>query len=750
MIAFEGLLKLVIWERVWELCLDSTIKATLLLIVATIVGFALRKSSAAARHRLWALRGLTCAVAMARHGNLEGRMRSLFDKDIVRSHKPLSRIVAIAMPVASALAVSAVSAMQPAAEPPENDEASVVLTSDEEPGAREPGPAKPSEQSLLGAIAEEISDAVGEFVGEFADGNGQYRVAGPFERTVKIIDESGKPVEGAKIVPWGFGTANGIGWGWIEIWPKEFLTNSEGIATIFVPEELTAFLPAASGNFTSISFRVEHSDFATEIRSGFDGDREQPVKLSTGVNVVVKAIDSRTSQQITSDLYARSSGYPNPKWKLEDGLLRSTPFNPTTADTGRYFRVVYAPNDAQGTNMMFSDVTDASLLEIKDHIANPKIELHPGVELSGSLSANVERPLKPGGRIIAAILSGSDDQSCAWQDVAPIAEDGTFKFVALPRESHVELIAVCDGWVSLCTPEIAVAYDQTHGTKFSQLIGGGLVASSPFRLESDAAHVIVNMVETGICKFKVVDEHGDPIDLATIMLMPNQTTRAGSTFLGAGGRSIDTLQKLDSEPPGLNVGMAKSYIRVTNPQGIAVISNLPATSQTVMVDFPGYSVVPDPRYATMGGFPMEVADIKAGELNQKILKMRKVDDESGLLNWNLLSADSTHKVMLRIVDADGVPLPNAKITLVSHNISTVGKKQPWPADWPHDVSPLQMGAVMIRFPHSAIVTAVNRAQASIWIDIEADGCVPLKNHEVSLSQRLPIRLQAVDAKQQSE
>ncbi|HQZ66088.1 MAG TPA: hypothetical protein PLY87_13460 [Planctomycetaceae bacterium] len=745
MIAFEGLLKLVIWDRVWALLLDATIKATLLLTVATIASFALRKCSAAARHRLWALRGLTCAVAMARHGNLEGRMRSLFDKDIVRSHKPLSRIAAVAMPVASALAVSAVSAMQPAAEPPENDEASVVLTSDEEPGAREPGPAKPSEQSLLGAIAEEISDAVGEFVGEFADGNGQYRVAGPFERTVKIIDESGKPVEGAKIVPWGFGTANGIGWGWIEIWPKEFLTNSEGIATIFVPDELTAFLPAASGNFTSISFRVEHSGFATEIRSGFDGDREQPVKLSTGVNVVVKAIDSRTSQQITSDLYARSSGYPNPKWKLEDGLLRSTPFNPTTEDTGQYFRVVYAPNDAQGTNMMFSDVTDASLLEVKDHIANPEIELHPGVELSGSLSANVERPLKPGGHIIAAILSGSS-QSCAWQDVAPIAEDGTFEFTALPRESHVELIAVCDGWVSQCTPEIAAAYDQTHGTRISQLIGGGMVASTPFRLESDAAHMIVNMVETGICKFKVVDEHGDPIDLATIMLVPNQVTRAGSTFLGAGGRSIDALRNPNPVPFRGDVEFARSYARVTNAQGIAVISNLPATSQTVMVDFPGYSVVPDPRYATMGGFPMEVADIKAGELNQKILKMRKVDDESGLLNWNLLPADSTHKVMLRIVDADGVPLPKAKITLVSQNVTTLGEKQPWPADWPTDVSLQGMAMVMIRIPRPASVTAEGLAKASIWIDIEVDGCVPLKNHEVSLNQRLPIRLQALDEK----
>ncbi len=695
-------------------------------------------------------RGLTCAVAMARHGNLEGRMRSLFDKDIVRSHKPLSRIVAIAMLAGSALAVSAVSAMQLAAEPPEIVEAPVVFTPDEEPEDQEPEQLKPSRWPLLDSIADGIDSVVGEVfgdaLGEAFDENHQYRVAGPLERNVKVIDEAGNPVEGAKIIPWGFGTSNGTGWGWIEIWPKEFVTNAEGIATVFVAEELTAFLPAASGNFTHISFRVEHPDFAPEVQGALRGDGKQPVTLSKGVTVVVKAVDSASNRQVTSDLYAVSSGYPSPKWKLETGLLRSMPFNATAPDTGRYFRVIYAQNDAQGTNMTFSDVIDASLLEIKDHIANPEIELHPGVELSGALSANVERPVKAGGRIIAMILSGSDHTGCVWQDVAPIAEDGTFRFAALPRNSHVELIAVCDGWVSRCTAETAVDYDQKHGTEFAQLNSGGMVASTPFRLESDAANVIVNMVETGICKFKVVDEHGDPIDLATIMLMPNHVTRRGSTFLGTAGRSIDALQKPDSEPNGLDVGMAKFYIRVTNPQGIAVISNLPATSQTVMVDFPGYSVVPDPRYATMGGFSMEVADIKEGELNQKILKMRKIDEESGLVNWNLLPADTTHKVMLRIVDADGVPLPKAKITLVSQNITTLDEKQPWPADWPHDVSPLPVGAVMIRLPRSAIVTAVNRAQARIWIDIEADGCVPLKNHEVSLSQRLPIRLQALDEK----
>jgi len=679
--------------------------------------------------------GLTCAVAMARHGNLEGRMRSLFDKDIVRSHKPLGRIAAVAMLVASALAVSAVSAMQLAAEPPEDGKVPVIVPAGAEHGVQKP---RPPERSLLGAIAKGI--------GELFVANGQHRATGPLERVVKVVDESGNPVEHAKIILMGFGTTNGTGWGWIDAWPNEFVTNAKGIATVLVPKKLTAMIPAESGNFTYISFRVEHPDFALQVQNPFRGDDGQPVTLSKGLTVAVKAIDSATNEQIASDLYAVSSGYPNPKWTLETGLLRSTPFNPKAADTGKYFRVVYAPNEGLAAQIMFSDVIDASLLKAEDHIANEDVVLHPGVELSGSLSENVERPVKPGGRLIATILSGSDHQSSIWQDVVPITEDGTFKFAGLPRESHVELIAVCDGWVSRSKLETTGDYDRKHGTTFAQMNNGGMVASTPFRLESDAANVIVNMVETGICKFKVVDEHGDPIDLATIMVMPNHVTRAGSTFLGAGGRSIDALLNADSAPRGVEFDMAKSYIRVTSLPGIAVISNLPATSLKVMVDFPGYAVVPDPRYARMGGFPLEVADIKERELNQKILKMRKVDDESGLLNWSLLIADSTHKVMLRIVDADGIPLPKAKITLVDQSITAFGEKQPWPADWPTDVSVNWMAVAAIHIPRLASVSAEDLAKASIWIDIEADGCVPLKNHEVSLSQRLPIRLQAVDQK----
>lgn len=362
---------------------------------------------------------------------------------------------------------------------------------------------------------------------------------------------------------------------------------------------------------------------------------------------------------------------------------------------------------------------------------------------------NVERPVKPGGLLIATILSGSDHQNSIWQDVAPIAEDGTFKFAALPRDSHVELIAVCDGWVSRCIPETAADYDQKHGTAFAQMNVVRLVTSTPFRLESDAANVIVNMEETGICKFKVVDEHDDPVDLATVVLMPNQTTRAGSTFLGVGGRSIDTLRKPDSvstKADANSYDFATMYTRVTNPQGIAVISNLPAGSQMIMVDHPDHVVVPDPDYPTMGSPNLTATDIEAVGLEKKVVRIRKGNNVFSGLHWNVQTADGISQIKLRIVDEDGVSLPNAKINLMSQSITNPGEKKPWPAEWPKDVTLHGHDFAVIRVPRPNKVPVEDLAKASIWIDIEADGCVPLKNHEVSLSQRLPIRLQAVDQK----
>jgi beta-lactamase regulating signal transducer with metallopeptidase domain len=676
-------------------------------------------------------RGLPCAVAMARSGNLEGRMRSLFDTDVVRSHAPLGRVVAAVLLIAVGLVSGAVAAVQltvePKATPGSGDSIEETAASLSQANAA-------SDDGILSSLADQF--------GLWLDSFDEHRAAGSLQELVKVLDEDGQPVAGASVIPWGFGTSNGTGWGWFPGWPKEFVTDAEGHATIFVSAQQTASIPAPSGDFTFISYRVEHPDYAPAVRSSAPLNYGTPVVLKRGLTVLPRAINAKTNQLITSDLYANSSGYPNPQWILDAGQLRSSAMNPEDPAAGRYFRVIHAPPDAAESQMLFSDVVDASQLAATDNRAIFDLPLYPAVSLTGTLSANVPLPLNGKGFVIAVIASGPEYPSCVWQDVTPISDEGTFFFPALPRNSHVELIAVCDGWVSKPSTETLAAYDKIHQTTFATLASHSMVSSTPVRLETAPVTVTLDMVQTGSCEFRIVDEKGNPLDLATVQCMPNHATRLGSTLLGAGSRSIDWLRTPDTDAQFLHQKGMERFTRVTNAEGVALISDLPAGSQMVQVDFPGYSVNPDRRFGS--GFSMAVVDVKAGVKTNAVLKLRRNSQSAMSERLTAADADGFQQFMLRIVGADGFPLPDARIKLVGQSITSPGEQQPWPADWPLEIPWRDSGVAFGQVRLPANVQPEDAAKFSVWLDVEHPGHVPLKNHERSITSGLPIRMQAVE------
>ena len=675
-------------------------------------------------------RGLAGAMAMARPGNLEGRMRSMFDTDVVRSHAPLGRVVACVLLVIMGFVSGAVAAVQLASKP--------RTTISRRPVSAEQGGTR------LQAIASNDEGVFGELadqVGTFLDSFGEYRTAGPLKEPVKVLDEDGKPVAGAKVIPWGFGTSNGTGWSWFPGWPGEFTTDAEGFATIFVSEELTASVPAQSGNFMSISIRVEHPDYAPAVRSSPPRENESQIILKKGVTIVPRAINADSNQPIQSDLFANSSGYLYPKWTFDEGQLRSTRMNPMDPEGGQFFRVIHAPADSAESLLLFSDVMDASTLEVKDGVANIDVPLHPAVPLNGMLSAGVPLPLRKAGHVIATIVSGTNHQSCVWQDVVPISNVGTFSFPALPRNSHVELIAVCDGWVSKPSAETLKAYDQEHQTAFSQMASYS-VSSTPVRLERTPVTITLDMVPTGSCEFRVEDEEGKPVDLATVQCMPNHATRMGSTFLGAGGRTIDGLRNPAAQSQFRFQAGVERYTRVTNQQGVALISDLPTGSQMVNVDFPGYSIVSDPRFG--GGGSMAITEVEERKITQTTLRLRKENEPEHAVRLSPVNSDGFREFMVRIVDAEGVSLPDAKINLLGQSITSPGERQPWPVDWPLDVGRNEFGMAAGRVRLPLTVQPEDASKFSIWFDVEHPGHVPLKNHEHSITRGLPIRMQAIE------
>ena len=82
---------------------------------------------------------------------------------------------------------------------------------------------------------------------------------------------------------------------------------------------------------------------------------------------------------------------------------------------------------------------------------------------------------------------------------------------------HVELMGVCDGWVSKCSDNKLAEFDQAHVTNFSRL-SHVMVRSTPIRLESDSAEITLDMIATRFCKFRIDDEQRSPIDIATVYM----------------------------------------------------------------------------------------------------------------------------------------------------------------------------------------------------------------------------------------
>lgn len=686
------------------------------------------------------LRGLACAVAMARHGNLEGRMRSLFDADVVRSHAPLGRIPGLTLLLLVGVIAVSVSAVRLAAQ----SEDKQVTGRNTDPANREEAPATIGDFIQFAA---QSNDEAFYFADDFdEDRNYRDRKPGPLRHTVTVINDEGEPVVGAKVIPRGFGTSDGSGWGWIELWPTDFSTDEKGIAVILVPEERLAIVPAGEGDIKSVSFNVEHPGYAPASKSMVYISDRRPIALSRGVIVAPRAVDATTNQPITSDLFAFSSGYSATHWTNTEGGLRSAPIDTTDSETGKYFRVIHAPSDPPNSPVLFSDVIDATKIEVKDRIAAVDVPLFHGVRLAGKLSANVPRPLKKGGHVVASMSGGDMDrtkyrrQTVGWGDVAMIDEDGNFEFSYLPRESQVELIAVCDGWVSKAKSEDLAEYDRIHQTGFQDLNTGSAAASTPVFIDRENVAITLDMVQMGSCEFLVEDENGRPLDLATIHCMPNHHTRAGGSHFGYGGRSLDYLRNPQTQTRGEWTRGLSQYSRTTGSDGHAVISNLPAELQMFQVVYPGYQMPQDPRFG--GGFRMGAADIKSGRTTKLTVRMIPETDAEASLLTGLFGEGGSVPILFFFVDSEGAPLPDVRVTPREQSLQNPNERQPWPSEWTHEVTTDIEGTAKLQVHIPANLSPDVGSKIGIWFDAECPGFVPLRDHEYSLTKHLTIRMQA--------
>ena len=162
------------------------------------------------------------------------------------------------------------------------------------------------------------------------------------------------------------------------------------------------------------------------------------------------------------------------------------------------------------------------------------LKMKPGTRVEGKLSDNVPRPIKNGFAITctapkpAGDSYSDEDPTVTWSQWAKINEDGTFVLKSIPRSGEVQIIAVCDDWVSTTVP------------KHRAFVKGQL-----FEIDDDVINPLVEMEKTGTLEVSILDPDGKPLDGGKVSSWPNQQYHlGGSTILG---RRFASLLRIENQ-----------------------------------------------------------------------------------------------------------------------------------------------------------------------------------------------------------
>lgn len=406
------------------------------------------------------------------------------------------------------------------------------------------------------------------------------------ELTLHVVDTRRKPVAGAKVIPWAVSSGSGS----FSINDKQswsIKTDAQGVARIVLPlkgndPEARSLQEAARAGIRAIALLVDHPDhplWSAYVDSGWD----RRITLLESTTVEVRA-HRQNEQGALRRLFPVLTGslYSGADWSEHGGVLTIRRVDLDGDEATRWLRIVHVPETGPA---WFSDLIDLRRVNYPFRL---DLALKPGVRVEGSLDERVPRPVK-NGRIVAEIIDGTDSWShWTWLASAKIDPDGKFVLESLPAEENLQLIALCDGWVSSSPTAAEVsAYTAEHGPKELNLNYRGreaiFVWPRLFRLKGPAITALMPMHRTADCEMTVVDEAHRPLRDATVSFSPNQAFfNSGSTILGTG---IDALGLMRSQiatgkhalifdwrdwRPFANVYSAK-----TNERGNAFVRNLP-------------------------------------------------------------------------------------------------------------------------------------------------------------------------------
>jgi beta-lactamase regulating signal transducer with metallopeptidase domain len=414
--------------------------------------------------------------------------------------------------------------------------------------------------------------------------------AGMLTTTIKVVDETGKPVADAVIMPDGLRAKADLGghYGWWSGTPKSYgppisaKTNRTGVAKITYPKFISENLETGA-----ISFSVKHPKFCPERPTNYSvtGSAE-PVVLHKGATLIVSGYLEPNNDlpiPIHPIVSSKEMSIGQDAWSPTGNNTLATDQLPA----GAHYLLLVA-FDPQGLPQ-FSDFI--FLEALKGNFFKYSLKIKPGTRLEGKLSPEAVRPIR-NGRVVALVRPTGqkmdrDDHSplggvMMWQTWRNIKEDGTFLFESLPAGT-VELIALCDGFIS----------KDPSGRK-------GIRRPQSFILQGKSAQFTLKMEPTATARVKVIDERGNPIQGATVSFWPNADwylvpSEGYGIFRQIFAEPIPRLEESLQENPETTLKKLiaqrqkpSNFQAKTDTQGIAVVVNLPGNRESFEVTHPNY------------------------------------------------------------------------------------------------------------------------------------------------------------------
>lgn len=421
---------------------------------------------------------------------------------------------------------------------------------------------------------------------------------------VLVLDPDGNPIEDATVFCTGLRTKADPGshWIWLEqrLGPAPKLkTNEQGIVEMPYPKYVMEKLETGK-----MTWSVEHSDFvdAREDRSVSDAPAE--IQMVRGFRIAVTAVNADTGTQIKNDLHVIIGGAWG-DWNLrENGTLTSPVFSKRVCT----MRVVQLEN---GSPSLFSEsITiepgDRSRVFLKN------VALSLGTRVEGKIDPSVPRPIR-NGQVAVIVKSNVPNvgvrDNWSWYDKASIQEDGSFVFESLPPDEVMQIVLVCDGWIS-AKPEKATVLKFFLDEERS--LNQGVTFPQVIPLKGTRIEPTILMNKATAVKVTVKSPNGNPVEGAVVSMWPNQYWfHGGSQVLGAAYSQREMMITARKGDTG-QIKRTIRFLATTDESGVAIIRNLPTnTTELISVGYDDFEmpISGERRVASVNLKPNEVAEI---------------------------------------------------------------------------------------------------------------------------------------------